>query len=547
MNEPRLHLDPTEAAQHKQQRHWRFNVVQLPLIRFGGYSLVLLLMWLNVFFHPSSPVAFGPLCAALYGYCALSWACLYLGFERWPSLDMVFLSTDVACYAALVYLSGAEQSWLYVLMVVRTADQVSSTFKRAIYFAHLNTFCYLIMLLWAHHVEGPDFSTSSAEMRLATIYLVNLYLMMTARTAGNLRHQTTEAVRVARAMIERQQHTQRELERVSHYQERLLNAAPDGIYTLDDHGCCVTVNPAGLRLLGYEPGEVIGQDMHALLHPRHEDGSAYAAADCPISECLRLGTTLAEKEEIFWRKDGTSMPVEVSCSPLQDGTEQIGVVVIFRDITQRRELARMKDEFLAIVSHELRTPLSALRGSLGLLASGTLGKLEPKGARMLDVALGSSQRLIRLVNDILDMERMAGGHLNLVRVPTPVTSFVESAAAEVLPQASGAGIRIETTSVDGLANVDTDRMVQALVNLLSNAIKFSPRDSLVRISVERRDAEFLFGVHDQGRGIPSAQLTAIFERFYQVDASDARQQGGAGLGAGHHARHCRGARRPHLG
>jgi signal transduction histidine kinase len=191
---------------------------------------------------------------------------------------------------------------------------------------------------------------------------------------------------------------------------------------------------------------------------------------------------------------------------------------------------RVKDEFLSIAGHELRTPLTSIRGSLGLLAAGLVGELPAEAADMVALAVENTDRLVRLVNDILDIERMDAGHLPLERAPVGVGELVRQSAQALQATAEDAGVRLRVDIEELEVCADGDRIVQTLVNLLGNAIKFSPPGSTVTVAVGRDEGCARFSVTDSGRGIPAEQLDSIFERFNQVDASDTREKGGSGLG-----------------
>ena len=210
-------------------------------------------------------------------------------------------------------------------------------------------------------------------------------------------------------------------------------------------------------------------------------------------------------------------------------------------LTQRSELDTLKDEFISTVSHELRTPLTSIRGALGLLSSGVIGDVDAKAQNLLRIAVTNTDRLIRLINDILDLERMESG-----RAPSTNSPLLPPRALpaghrdhdrhgrhqyavhlELAPLSAGTGSSsLKSLFFDG----DSDRILQVLTNLLSNAIKFSPAASTVRIFTEATSDSILFKVTDEGRGIPADQLDTIFDRFQQVEPSDARQKGGTGLG-----------------
>ncbi|MGC2620244.1 MAG: ATP-binding protein, partial [Acidobacteriaceae bacterium] len=207
-----------------------------------------------------------------------------------------------------------------------------------------------------------------------------------------------------------------------------------------------------------------------------------------------------------------------------------GSVLSFRDISQRYALDHMKDEFISTVSHELRTPLTSIRGALGLLSAGILGQVSDKASTLLRIAVSNSDRLIRLINDILDLERMQSGRAPLAFRAVPLEELARQAMEAMQPMADAGEVHLLCDAVPAQVEADADRLLQVLTNLLSNAIKFSQRQSIVRITVARSADGVTLSVIDQGRGIPSDKLETIFDRFQQVDASDSRQKGGTGLG-----------------
>ncbi len=203
-------------------------------------------------------------------------------------------------------------------------------------------------------------------------------------------------------------------------------------------------------------------------------------------------------------------------------------------LNERSELDTLKDEFISTVSHELRTPLTSIRGSLGLLSSGVMGSLDPKAQNLLRIAVTNTDRLIRLINDILDLERMESGRAPLQLRRCSLHELALSAVDTMTPMADAASVHIELTTAgaaDGLFfDADSDRILQVLTNLLSNAVKFSPNASTIRVQAESTSDSILLRVSDEGRGIPADKLDNIFDRFQQVEPSDARQKGGTGLG-----------------
>jgi len=320
--------------------------------------------------------------------------------------------------------------------------------------------------------------------------------------------------------------------------DSILESVGDGIYGIDLEGKVTVVNSAAAQMLGYKQEEMLGRNMHQLIHHTRADGTPYASADSPIRKSLTNYATVRISNEIFWRKDGSCFPVEYVArpqidtqSPDSNAPKALGVVVAFTDTTERRALDRMKDEFISTVSHELRTPLTSLRGALGLLAGGALTSRPEKTQQMLEIAISNSDRLVRLVNDILDLERISSGKTELHSTMCSAEDLLRRAASVQQTRTPRPNIRIFFAAHGVNVWADPDRILQTLNNLISNAIKFSPEGSEIHLTARNLDEnEALIEVRDQGRGIPADKLEHIFDRFQQGDASDSRAMGGTGLG-----------------
>ena len=321
-----------------------------------------------------------------------------------------------------------------------------------------------------------------------------------------------------------------ELELLTRRHRSILDGAGEGIVGLDQFGQLTFANPAAAELLGRAPDELVGRSFHRVTQPHNADGEPVPADLDPVGAALADGHIRAVTDGTYRRADGTDFSVELTIAPVRGAEEVTGAVVMFRDVTERRAVDRMKDEFVSVVSHELRTPLTSLRGALGLLQGGLLREAEPKAQRMVHIAVESTDRLIRLINDILDVERIASGKLALHRQAWPAANLVGRAVAEMRGLAAQAEVQVEIGAVVGTVDADADRIVQTVANLLSNAIKYSPPQATVRITTEERDSEVLFCVSDEGTGIPLDLHEAVFGRFAQVDASDTREKEGSGLG-----------------
>lgn len=328
-------------------------------------------------------------------------------------------------------------------------------------------------------------------------------------------------------MLARSQERERS-EKLYRQQQILLESVADGICGLDSQGRVSFANPAAARLLGASVPSLIGKPLHALLHGS-SSSSPQCRDDCALL-CAIGGPSATSGEDTIFRSDGTSLPVEYALSPIPDKERFSASVLSFRDISHRTALDRLKNEFISTVSHELRTPLTSIRGALGLLTLDIQSRTNDKAANLLRIAVANSERLMSLINEILDLERLQSGLEPVAFQPVQLAQIVRQAIDDMRPVADAAGVRIthEPSEVEIAGN--PERLAQVLTNLLSNAIKFSPPDSTVSIVLCTAADGVTLSVTDGGRGIPADKLESIFGRFHQVDSSDSRQKGGTGLG-----------------
>jgi len=310
----------------------------------------------------------------------------------------------------------------------------------------------------------------------------------------------------------------------------ILEAAGEGIIGTDADGRVTFINPAAATMTGYSAEELTGRALHATLHHTRPNGEPYRVEDCPMHAALRDGQVHHYDQDVYWRKDGSSFGVEATSTPIIDGACIRGAVTVFHDVSERRQLERAKDEFTSVVSHELRTPLTSIRGSLGLLESGVLGSLPERAQRMIEIAVQNTDRLVRLINDILDLERLHSLEEHTGDAACDAAQLIARAAETMLPAAVAADVTLAIDTSPAAFDGNPDRIIQTLTNLIGNAVKFSPAGGTVQISSERRHDDILFSVSDTGRGIPANKIETIFGRFAQVDSSDSRQRGGTGLG-----------------
>jgi len=306
----------------------------------------------------------------------------------------------------------------------------------------------------------------------------------------------------------------------------LFDAAPEGIVTVDREGVILSANPAAHRLFGYGKGRLIGMSGPEVLAPQ-DRGLALAAMNDPAN--ISKGGVRAEY--LGLHATGVTFPMQAALTYAPPGEDWFAQIFI-RDISRQRDAERLKDEFVSTVSHELRTPLTSIAGSLGLIAGGAVGALPEKAARLISIAQSNSQRLVRLINDVLDMEKLASGSLPFHMTETSLKDVAARAIEMTRGYADQLGVELALEEKEGGSAVrgDPDRLIQVVTNLLSNAAKYSPRGETVTICVEGDGATARLTVRDHGPGVPEAFRDRIFARFAQADASDARGKSGTGLG-----------------
>lgn len=307
----------------------------------------------------------------------------------------------------------------------------------------------------------------------------------------------------------------------------IVDTAPDGIVTFSDEGEIESANDAMQRMFGYGTGELTGANVAAIMEnltlggPQEQKTSAFGE-----KQVVGIGEEIRGR-----RKDGSTFPVEAALSVLNLGDRRIYTGIV-RDITARKEAEKRVSEFYSTVSHELRTPLTSIRTALGLMTSGAVGELSQKGGHLVRIAGGECDRLIRLINDILDFRKIEAGKLMLKPQLTNPQSLVDTTLQAIRGLADEAGVKLsKSIEFNEALQCDPDRIVQVLTNLISNAIKFSEKGKKVQIRVlETDNGRCRFEVIDQGPGIREDQMNKLFAKFQQLDSSDTRKKGGTGLG-----------------
>lgn len=308
----------------------------------------------------------------------------------------------------------------------------------------------------------------------------------------------------------------------------IVDTAVEGIITIDERGIVDSMNPAASKIFGYETSEVIGRNVSMLMpEPYRGEHDGYLARylDGGTPRIIGIG-----REVTGLRKNREAFPMDLAVSEMLIGGRRMFTGMV-RDITERKRVEKLKSEFLSTVSHELRTPLTSITGSLGLIASGALGEFPEKARPMIDIAHKNSLRLVHLINDLLDLEKMAAGKMQFDLQQQALMPLVEQAVESMrgFAEQRQVGVKLRGRQ-DVNVRVDAGRLQQILTNFLSNAIKFSPNGKSVEIAVRNNGEQVRVEIIDHGPGIPKEFRSRIFEKFSQADASDTRKVGGTGLG-----------------
>ncbi len=329
----------------------------------------------------------------------------------------------------------------------------------------------------------------------------------------------------------------------------LLDSTAEAIFGIDREGKCTFCNPATLRLLGYEKGDaLLGKFAHDVMHHTRADGTPYPIEECRIVESRRTGAGIHLDDEVFWRADGTSLPVEFWAYPIRKEGEVVGAVITFLDITERKRAqaalleakeaaeagSRAKSEFLANMSHEIRTPMNGIIGMTDLALNTSL-TVEQRD--YLNLVKSSADSLLHVINDILDFSKIEAGKLELEKTEFGIRGLLQDTIKTLAFRASKKNLELSihvSPNVPKTVLGDPTRLRQLIVNLAGNAIKFTEAGSIVvDADLEERtgnEVRLRISVSDTGIGIPLEKQEIIFESFAQADGSTTRRFGGTGLG-----------------
>ena len=329
-------------------------------------------------------------------------------------------------------------------------------------------------------------------------------------------HDVTEDVAAAEALAERAESIR-----------AILDTVVDGIITIDNNGIILTFNPAAERMFGMRRQDAIGESFNTLIAGHHHTNHPQYITSY-LSSRMKSGK---ERELTAVKADGTVFPIEIAIGEMFVG-KNIHFVGIVRDISERKQLDRIKREFISTVSHELKTPLTSITGALGLASGGALGSLSEQMRQIIDIAYRNSERLGVLITDILDFEKIDAGEISYDMRESNIDQLIADCVISLQPYANKFGI---TVNIVGKADNpvfigDPNRISQVITNLISNGVKFSKSGQHVDVKSENTSDCLTFSVTDHGKGIPEELHKRIFTHFFRADNSDDRNTSGTGLG-----------------
>ena len=576
-----LQVDPAEADRRKRTRLVHLNTQVIPRLRMLGFTFIAIGALLhNAFIYPGldafSWTAWIRLVAIFTLYSLASWYLLYLFYEdlrKAFDLGTVFLAIDMALYSVAIHFTGAQHSWVFFLPLFRVVDQTSTSFKRALAFAHLAPVSYIAVILYAVFVRHQDVAVLGEVSKVVFIYFGSLYIALIARTGDERHERSSEIIRLARGLINELEEKSKALERSSrqlhdaldqqadlHKENarlfgatearearlsQILHSTSDGIIFVGQDGRVEAANVRAGDLLGFDPQTVIGIDVMRILARLYSlgDGDSFG---------VTLKALLAEPgpgAHGDLQQPATGRVFHWVAQPTRDAAgSTVGLTFTFQDVTPTRDLVRQledksrlldearrkaeeanraKGEFLANVTHEVRTPLSAIIGMTGLLPdSETVRRIR-----------ASAESLLAIIGDILDFSKIDSRKLILAREPLPLRAVMQDVLDTVQVTAEEKGLSLGLDVMpdvpDGLVG-DALRLRQVLVNLMGNAIKFTQSGEIrMRVDIASQlPAQIClhFAVIDTGIGIPRDKQELVFEAFAQADGSSARRFGGTGLG-----------------
>ncbi|MBY9080108.1 PAS domain S-box protein [Paenibacillus sp. HN-1] len=400
----------------------------------------------------------------------------------------------------------------------------------------INKTLYHFNLAAQGYPQNYDLTIIHKDGREIEINTTNIPMIVGGRVVG--------VYGISRDITERTRYVE-QIEKLGNEYTLILNAVSEGIFGLDREGKVTFINPAGAYMLDFEYDDILGLSYRDIIHQTALDGTSYLPEEAPLLKAIGRGVSHQGKEAVLWRRDGTSFLASYQLTPLFDKGEYVGAVIVFRDITDEREILQAKEsaekadqaksEFLAIMSHELRTPMNGIMGMTELLSQTGLNEEQ---RAYVDIIGDSSDSLLNILNEVLDFSKIEAGKMAIAREPFAPGEVLESVIELFRAKAKEKNLDFSGSMGPGVPEVivgDAARLRQILVNLISNAVKFTEIGSiLIDIGAEYGGSpgQYALTVHvrDTGIGIAPEKAPLLFQSFSQLHPSINRKYGGTGLG-----------------
>lgn len=386
---------------------------------------------------------------------------------------------------------------------------------------------------WQVEVQAPaNFGATTNQTRLAgailffgqlfTMLLIGIFILQ-IRARG-------QALALADAVTEDLQAERDNIAALHIKDEAMLAGIGEGLIAVDKHGKIEVVNAAAMHMLGYDEGEMVGQNVFSLLRAIDEKGELIPDSKRPIEIALKKSKTVTARLG-YLRKDYRQFPAKVTVAPIILRGELIGAIELFSDITREKQLEHMKDEFLSVASHELRTPMGAIRANLSMILEGDYGPVSKDLAEPLTDMRNSTIRLVELVSDLLNVARIEAGRMRFALADFNIIETARSVANDLAPLGKEKGVRIVSEPAKGhnVVQGDPDKVKQVLTNLIGNSLKFTDAGSIT-VSITSQKDMVEVNVTDTGIGITQEDQSKLFGKFNQITSAQAGKPAGTGLG-----------------
>lgn len=344
----------------------------------------------------------------------------------------------------------------------------------------------------------------------------------------------TAEKKIRSALAETEEKSQK-LEAENAKDEALFANIGDGIVSTDNQGKIMMVNDSALRMIGFSRDEVMGRPFASVIRLLDEQRKPFAEGERPLDKALSTGMTArtqSGRAQYYVRKDSTMFPVSVIVTPFVLKKKIIGVIEVFRDVTFETQVDRMKTEFVSLASHQLRTPLSAINWYAEMLLSGDAGKLNPEQKKFIDIIYAGNQRMVDLVNSLLNVSRIEMGVFAVDPEPSSIKEISETVFDELQPQITEKNLKITRKYDPALGEINLDPKLFRIVvqNLLTNAVKYTAEKGTVVLTVTRRKDDVLLSISDNGYGIPKKDQDKIFTKMFRAENAREKDTTGTGLG-----------------